>query len=76
MSMEHAQHFVERLDYDADLLEWVRYVNWDADAMLEIAYQQGYEFTAEEMDVAMDQAWGIFEEEDRWLASQQGEDSW
>lgn len=75
MAMEHAQHFVQRLDYDEMLLELVRSVYWDSDTMLEIAYSDGYDFTAEELDLAMDEAWGVFAEEDIWVASQQ-EENW
>jgi hypothetical protein len=72
--MEHALHFVSRLDYDVPLLELVRSVYWDSDTMLEIAYSDGYDFTAEEMDVAMDEAWGVAEE-DAWREISEGE-SW
>jgi predicted ribosomally synthesized peptide with nif11-like leader len=59
--MEHAHHFIQRLDDDQNLLEQVRTAYWDTDTMLAIAYQDGYDFTSEELDQAMDEAWGVFD---------------
>jgi len=64
MSLNDAQSFLEVVDRSATLQERIDAADWDSQVIVSLAAAQGFHFSEDELQTAIDETWGVLSEEE------------
>ncbi len=62
MSLANAQQFIMDVEYDPDLKERIAASHWDINTIFDAAAERNLSFTERELEIALDQMWGVLSE--------------
>ena len=64
ITLNNAQTFLKVVDRSAALQERIDAANWDSQVIVSLAAAQGFHFSEDELQTAIDETWGVLSEEE------------